>query len=85
MNPRISAATPIGPQQLRLVFTDGSVGVVDLTDTLARHGGLLAALRDPAFFAKVTVEAGTVAWPNGVDLDPDVLFEAARTTPSRTE
>jgi hypothetical protein len=32
-------------------------------------------LRDPTFFAAVRVdlEAGTVVWPNGADLDPLVL------------
>jgi hypothetical protein len=37
------------------------------------------ALHDEAFFARVTIdpEAGTLAWPNGVDLDPDMLYEAA--------
>jgi hypothetical protein len=30
-------------------------------------------LRDPAFFARVAIEHGTVVWPNGVDLDPLVL------------
>jgi len=33
-------------------------------------------LRDPAYFAKLRVdpELGTVVWPNGADLDPDVLY-----------
>ena len=33
----------------------------------------------PAFFAQVYVdeEAGTIAWPNDVDLDPDTLYELA--------
>ncbi|MBI3809853.1 MAG: DUF2442 domain-containing protein, partial [Nitrospirae bacterium] len=29
---------------------------------------------DPAFFQAVRVEAGTVVWPNGADLCPDVLI-----------
>lgn len=29
---------------------------------------------DPGLFAKVRVEGGTVVWPNGADLDPDVLI-----------
>ena len=38
-------------------------------------GGVFERLSDPAFFAQVAVDpvAGTLAWPNGVDLDPDVL------------
>jgi len=36
-------------------------------------------LKDPDFFSQVRVdpEAGTVVWPNGVDLDPDVLYHQA--------
>ena len=32
-------------------------------------------LQDPAYFRQVHVdpELGTVVWPNGYDLDPDVL------------
>ncbi len=29
---------------------------------------------DPGEFARVKVEGGTVAWPNGADLCPDVLI-----------
>jgi len=38
------------------------------------HQGVFAALQDPGAFARVTVdsEAGTIVWPNGADLDPDV-------------
>ena len=33
-------------------------------------------LNDDAFFAQVRVnpETGTIEWPNGADLDPDVLY-----------
>jgi hypothetical protein len=39
------------------------------------RGPILEPLRDPEFFAQVTVdpEACTVVWPNGADLDPVVL------------
>jgi hypothetical protein len=35
-------------------------------------------------FAKVRVdpESGTVAWPNGVDLAPEPLYEEARRNPA---
>jgi hypothetical protein len=38
-----------------------------------------SAVRDPAEFAKVFVdpEAGTIAWPNEIDIDPDTLYELA--------
>ena len=85
LHPRVSAARVVRPYVLALTFKDGSQGVVDLEPSIFGTGGLFVALRDPGFFAQVRVdtEAGTVAWPNGVDLDRDVLFEkahAARTS-----
>lgn len=76
---RVTFAAVVGPSRLRLAFRDGSSGEVDLAPLLAGRGGLLAALRDPDVFrqAQLDTETGTVAWPNGVDLDPDVLHALA--------
>jgi len=70
---RIIDVEPLGELRLRLTFSDGLVRELDLDRIL--HGGIFESLRDPAEFACVVVDAvaGTVAWPNGVDLDPDVL------------
>jgi hypothetical protein len=48
---------------------------VDLAKHLAFRG-VFEPLSDPACFAQVRVdrELGTIAWPNGADLDPDVLY-----------
>ena len=39
--------------------------------------------RDPQMFAEVRVvpEWGTIAWPNGADLDPDVLYSRVTGVP----
>jgi len=29
---------------------------------------------DPAFFQQMTAENDTITWPNGADIDPDVLY-----------
>lgn len=70
---RIVDVDPLGGLVLRLTFDDGVVRDLDLDPML--HGGVLEALRDTALFARAHVDetAGTVAWPSGVDLDPDVL------------
>jgi Protein of unknown function (DUF2442) len=76
--PRVTHVEVHPPYGLRLRFDDGVVRDVDLADDL--WGPMFEPLKDPAFFAQVTVEHGTVVWPNGVDLDPLVLhgdFEAA--------
>ncbi len=59
--------------KLRLVLTDGSVIERDISGLLV--GPIFDSIRnDPAAFAKVHVEGGTVVWPNGADLCPDVLI-----------
>lgn len=70
---RITKAEPLGGFAIRLTFTDGVVRELDLEPMLRE--GVLASLQDPAMFAQVTIDpvAGTVSWPNGIDLDPDVL------------
>jgi hypothetical protein len=41
-------------------------------------GTLFEPLRDPDYFRQVRVELGAVAWPNGADLAPDVMYDAIR-------
>ena len=79
MHPRITAVQVRVPFAVELRFTDGSHGVVDLAPWIQGRTGVFAALQNPAVFAQVAVdpEAGTIVWPNGADLDPDVLYEAA--------
>ncbi|HEV3095084.1 MAG TPA: DUF2442 domain-containing protein [Solirubrobacteraceae bacterium] len=77
---RVTSVDVLGHYKLRLGFSDGSARDVDLTGEL--HGPVFEPLADPGYFAQVQVddELGTVAWPNGADLDPLVLhgdFEPA--------
>ena len=64
---------------IELSFADGSMGRVDLAPVIVGKGGVFAALNDPKVFAQVRVdpESGTIVFPNGVDLDPDVLYAKA--------
>lgn len=74
--PRITAATPLHDRWIRLRFSDGVVQEVDLAPVLA-DGQLFAAIRDDDnVFKQVRVneESGTIEWPGGIDLDPDVLY-----------
>jgi hypothetical protein len=63
----------LGAHRLRLGFSDGLVRDLDFEDLL--DGGVFESLRDLKVFSDVRVDpvAGTICWPNGVDLDPDVL------------
>ena len=56
-------------------LTDGRIWVLDLTPYLA--GEILEPVRtDAAYFAQVRVdpELRALCWPNGADIDPDVLL-----------
>jgi len=70
-------ARPLEGLKLRLRFSDGKEGVVDLS--ALELPGLLSRLRDPGFFAQVRVdpELGAPVWPGGLDLDPLVLYAQA--------
>lgn len=67
----------LGGHRLFLRFEDGVAGELEFVGRL-RFEGVFAPLRDPAAFAQVRLnrELGTVVWPNGADLDPDVLYAA---------
>jgi hypothetical protein len=71
--PRVRHVEVIADHVLRVVFHDGAVRDVELKDEL--WGPMAEPLKDPAYFALARVDAqlGTVCWPNGYDLDPDVL------------
>jgi hypothetical protein len=66
---------PLDGYRLLLRFEDGAEGEVDVAKMI-RFEGVFAPLRDIAQFQKVRVnqETGTICWPNGADLDPDVLY-----------
>ncbi|MGB6425910.1 MAG: DUF2442 domain-containing protein [Solirubrobacterales bacterium] len=66
-------AQPIDDHTLRVRFDDGVEREVDLSDVM--WGPMGEPLKDPEFFRQVSVDSGlrTVTWPNGFDLDPEVL------------
>jgi Protein of unknown function (DUF2442) len=74
----ITAVEVIGDYRLGLTFEDGTVGDVDFARSEWR--GVFEPLGDPAYFARVTVDpdAGTIAWPDGLDMAPEPLYAEAR-------
>lgn len=71
---RIRSVEPLDGFVLRLSFDDGTQRVVDLEGEL--WGAMFEPLRaHPELFRQVHVDEdlGTIVWPNGADMDPDVL------------
>jgi hypothetical protein len=76
MLPRITHVRYLGDYRLELRFSDGRHGEIDFRERVVGRGGVFAPLEDTSFFRQVRVdsEAGTIIWPNDVDLCPDVLY-----------
>ena len=68
----------LGDFDFDLLFSDGSEGVFDLKAYLAqRSGTLLTALQDEDYVGRAFIEAGTLCWPNGLELSARRLHELA--------
>ena len=77
--PRVRQVDHVSGLTVRLWFTDGLTGEVDLGYLLDR-GPIFQPLRQPGYFRTVRVDPilGTVVWPNGADVAPETLHEIVR-------
>ena len=71
----VTSIQPLDGYRLHVQFEDGIEGIVDLAEIVS-FTGVFAPLKDRAYFIQVYVnpDLGTVCWPNGADIDPDVLY-----------
>ena len=73
---RIKSVEALRDLRVRLGFTDGTSGEVDLAPYL--WGPVFDPIvKDRRVFESVRVdpELGTIVWANGADMDPDVLYD----------
>ena len=66
---KVVGVEPLGGHRLRLRFSDGSFGEHDFLPVIGEGGPMIAPLADAGYFARVFIEMGVLAWPNGFDLD----------------
>ena len=70
---RIRDVVPLEGFHLRLTLTDGRVIERDVAPLLV--GPVFEPIRsDRSLFLQVRAQEGTIVWPNGADLCPDVLI-----------
>jgi hypothetical protein len=83
MFPRVNGVRHIKDYRLEIHFSDGTTAELDFRARVVGRGGVFEPLQNVDFFKQVAVdqEAGTLAWPNGVDLCPDVLYAEATGKP----
>lgn len=70
---RIVTVKPLHDFMVQVKLTDGTIRDLDLRPAL-RGPVFQNLLRSPEAFREVRVEHGTLAWPDDIDLDPDVLL-----------
>ena len=68
----------LGGYCLELEFDDGKRGVVDL-QSYSERGGVFSRFADKEYFDSVSInkELGVLCWPDGVDIAPETIYEAA--------
>ena len=62
-----------GERTLDLAFSDGSTGRWSADAIIARDTVLTRPLEEPAYFARAFIEAGALAWPNGLEFSAQSL------------
>ena len=72
--PQVIAAKRVRGFIIATRFDDGSEKHIDIAQWF--KGPVFKPLKDTAFFRKFFIEAGTLAWPNGVDIAPEALYDA---------
>jgi len=78
----VNKVKPLNDYRLELTFENKEVKIFDVKPYL--DTGLFRRLKDENFFKMVKVSYDTIEWPNGIDLDPEVLYEKSKIRPKKT-
>ena len=72
--PTVVSAEHVSGYVVRLTFDDGTSKSVDVSQWF--RGPVFEPLKTQSMFQQFFIEAGTLAWPCGVDLAPEALYDA---------
>jgi hypothetical protein len=71
--PSVIRAEYRGGYRIHVTFNDDSEKTIDFREWL--KGPVFEPLKAPNHFRNFFLDGGTVAWPNGVDIAPETLYE----------
>jgi len=72
----VKKVKPLANYKLELTFENKEKRIFDVKPYL--NTGLFKTLKDENIFNMVKVSYDSIEWPNGVDLDPEVLYEKGK-------
>jgi len=72
----VKKVKPLSNYKLELTFENKEIRVFDVKPYL--DTGLFTTLKDEKIFNTVKVSYDTIEWSNGVDLDPEILYEKSK-------
>ena len=72
----VNKVQPLNDYKLELTFENNETRIFDVNPYL--DTGLFKTLKDEKIFKGVRVSYDSIVWPNGVDLDPEVLYEKSQ-------
>ena len=73
--PAVVHAEYRGDFRIRVTFNDGTDEVIDVRRWL--EGPIFEPLKEVEYFRRFFVEGGAINWPNGADIAPETLYDAA--------
>lgn len=73
--PSVVRAEYRGAFRIHVAFNDNSEATLDFQQWL--DGPVFQPLKNVNYFRRFFIDGGTVVWPNGADVAPETLYEAA--------
>jgi len=72
----IKKVKPLSNYKLELTFENKEKRIFDVKPYL--DTGLFKALKNENIFKAVKISYDSIGWPNGADLDPEILYEKSK-------
>ena len=72
----VNSVKALNDYELELTFENNEIKIFDVKPYM--DTGLFKKLKDEKIFNMVRVSFDTIEWPNGIDIDPEVLYEKSK-------